>query len=90
MRRMSPLELDRLGTTAVALIVARDLGWVFREQPLYDYGVDPLVEVVDDGLVTGNRKRTYPQFRGTRLRNPGKLDAVDPQDAGVQQPTGLL
>ena len=53
MRPMSTPELDHLGTAAVALTVARDLGWVFREQPLYDYGVDALVEVVDDGLVTG-------------------------------------
>jgi hypothetical protein len=53
MHRMSPRELDHLGTAAVALTVARDLGWLFREQPLDDYGIDALVEVVDDGFVTG-------------------------------------
>src|ERR1700756_5785418 len=50
---MSPPELGRLGTAAVALAVARDLGWVFREQPFDDYGIDALVEIVENGFVSG-------------------------------------
>jgi Domain of unknown function (DUF4365)/Domain of unknown function (DUF4263) len=50
---MSPPELGRLGTAAVALAVARDLGWVFREQPFDDYGIDALVEIIEDGFVSG-------------------------------------
>ena len=50
---MSPSELGHLGTAAVALAVARDLRWVFREQPFDDYGIDALVEIVEDWFVSG-------------------------------------
>lgn len=35
------------------LAVVRELGWVFREQPTEDYGVDAQVEVAEDGIASG-------------------------------------
>jgi hypothetical protein len=34
------------------LIVERDLGWVFREQPKHDFGVDAHIEITDGGIST--------------------------------------
>jgi Domain of unknown function (DUF4365) len=35
------------------LAVVRELGWVFREQPTEDHGVDAQVEIVEDGIASG-------------------------------------
>lgn len=53
MRRLSSAEVSAIGVAAVGLTVARDLGWVFREQPFEDYGIDAQVEIVQDGTVSG-------------------------------------
>ncbi len=34
--------------------VFTDFGWIFREQPIVDYGIDALVETVIDGYPSGN------------------------------------
>jgi hypothetical protein len=42
------------GVHIVGKIVSRDLGWIFRDQPVADYGIDAHIEVVDDaGQPTG-------------------------------------
>jgi hypothetical protein len=54
MRRGSTQIPERRGVWVVDGIVSNDLGWLFREQALLDYGVDAQAEVVaDDELVTG-------------------------------------
>lgn len=53
MRNLSPDEFGPLGVAAVARTVTRDLGWVFREQPFEDFGVDAQVEIVEDGVASG-------------------------------------
>ncbi len=54
MRRAATASIERAGVRHVDGIVSNDLGWLFREQPLHDYGIDAQVEVVtDDDLVTG-------------------------------------
>ena len=40
------------GVHAVGRLVAR-LGWLFREQPVHDVGIDALVEVVEEERATG-------------------------------------
>lgn len=44
---------DRIGVNAVEKIVIGDLGWIFREQPIVDMGIDAHVERVDKGRPTG-------------------------------------
>jgi len=44
---------ERVGVHAVGLIFAKKLGWMFREQTVSDFGVDAIVEVVDDKGPTG-------------------------------------
>jgi len=54
MRRGSTQIPERRAVWVVNGVVSNDLGWLFREQSLLDYGVDAQAEVVaDDELVTG-------------------------------------
>lgn len=51
MGRYSPTE--RIGVNAVEDIVLRELGWIFREQPVVDMGIDAHIEFVEDNNPTG-------------------------------------
>jgi hypothetical protein len=54
MRRLSSVMSERRGVRVVDGIVSDELRWLFREQPILDFGVDAHLEVVtDDDLVTG-------------------------------------
>lgn len=44
---------DRLGVTAVQKAFL-EFGWAFREQQVQDFGVDAQVEIIKEGLPTGN------------------------------------
>lgn len=44
---------DRLGVSKVDHFFSSQ-GWLFREQPIHDYGIDAHVEIVRDGEPTGN------------------------------------
>ena len=44
---------ERIGVNAVEKIVLSELGWIFREQPIMDMGVDAHIERVDHGNPTG-------------------------------------
>jgi Domain of unknown function (DUF4365) len=62
MRRSVTQARERKAVRRVAGIVEDDLDWLFREQPLPDYGVDAQAEVVaGDELVTG-------RFLGLQIR----------------------
>lgn len=51
-RQYNPKE--RVGISAVENIVAAKLGWIWREQPTADFGIDAHIEAVDhDGRPTG-------------------------------------
>lgn len=51
---VSPRRIGDAGVHIVGTIVNRDLGWIFRDQPVADYGIDAHIEVVDDaGQPTG-------------------------------------
>ena len=43
----------RLGVICVDRIVTEELGWIFREQPTADYGIDAQVEICEGGRPTG-------------------------------------
>jgi hypothetical protein len=70
MQRPRSAQTERLGVTETQLATLR-LGWVFREQPVEDTGVDAHVEVVDDGQAT--RKLLALQIKGGEswFREPG-------------------
>ncbi|MEU8001066.1 DUF4365 domain-containing protein [Catellatospora sp. NPDC049111] len=53
MRRISSSQTAVVGVTVTQLAVQDSLGWVFREQPLEDFGIDAHVEVVDANRATG-------------------------------------
>src|SRR5579871_4148945 len=50
---MSSLTAERQGIHAVGLIVHEELGWIFREQTVADWGIDAQIEVVDQHGPTG-------------------------------------
>lgn len=51
MSRYDPTE--RIGLNVVERIVIEDLGWIFREQPIADMGIDAHLERVQDGKPDG-------------------------------------
>lgn len=44
---------ERIGVSKVQLIVYEKLNWIFREQPIDDYGIDAHIELKDDNYATG-------------------------------------
>lgn len=50
MARFNPIE--RVGVSKVENIIS-SLGWIFREQPIADVGIDAIIEQVIDGEPTG-------------------------------------
>lgn len=44
---------DRKGVNFVESIVINDFDWIFREQPIQDYGIDAHIEIVENGNPTG-------------------------------------
>ncbi|OEF94669.1 DUF4365 domain-containing protein [Vibrio splendidus] len=44
---------ERIGINAVESVVVRNLGWIFRDQPVCDQGIDAHIEIVNDGNPTG-------------------------------------
>jgi hypothetical protein len=51
MKRYSATE--RIGLNAVERIVVSGLGWIFREQPIVDMGIDAQIELVENGNPSG-------------------------------------
>lgn len=41
------------GVRLLGLAVGRGLGWVVRDQPTSDFGIDAHIEIIEDGLATG-------------------------------------
>lgn len=51
MTQYDPIE--RIGIHQVALVFLKYFGWIEREQPISDFGIDMHVEIVDNGIPTG-------------------------------------
>lgn len=45
--------IGRIGLHRSALIFLEQFGWIEREQPISDFGIDMHVEIVNDGIPTG-------------------------------------
>ncbi|WP_293156145.1 MULTISPECIES: DUF4365 domain-containing protein [unclassified Microcoleus] len=52
MKADSNSRTERIGVAATNLLF-ETLGWIFREQPIEDYGIDAHVEVVESNTATG-------------------------------------
>ena len=52
-KRRPSARVGSAGVTHTALAVEDELGWLFREQPTEDFGIDAHAEVVDADNVTG-------------------------------------
>jgi hypothetical protein len=52
MKADSKSRTERIGIAGTQLIFDK-LGWIFREQPIEDYGIDAHIEVVESNLATG-------------------------------------
>jgi hypothetical protein len=50
---MAYTPTERLGIYATGFLVNEKFGWIFREQPIEDWGIDAQIEVVDGGKPTG-------------------------------------
>jgi len=46
-------KTERLGVIATDSIITNDIGWIFREQPIIDVGLDAIIEEVIDNEPTG-------------------------------------
>jgi Domain of unknown function (DUF4365) len=70
---------ERHGIYAVGLIVHEQLGWIFREQPIEDWGIDAQIEVVDESGPTGRlddrSADTYRREVDRRLLRIGNVGA---------------
>ncbi|MFJ1257902.1 DUF4365 domain-containing protein [Cupriavidus sp. CuC1] len=54
---------EQIGVNAVQQIVLKELGWIFREQPVIDMGIDAHIELVDEqptGKLIAVQIRTGP------------------------------
>jgi len=45
--------IDRIGVHKVGLKFLQDFNWIEREQPISDYGIDMHVEIINEGIPTG-------------------------------------
>lgn len=50
---MAPWSIERAGVNRVEALVNNTLQWVFREQPIVDYGIDGHIETVTQGRPNG-------------------------------------
>ncbi len=60
-----------LGVTHARLAIESELGWLFREQPTEDYGIDAQVEVVDGETVRGKLLAVQIKSGKSLFREPG-------------------
>ncbi|GFE81733.1 hypothetical protein GCM10011487_37330 [Steroidobacter agaridevorans] len=66
--RYAPTE--RIGVNAVDGIVLKELGWIFREQPIVDFGIDAHIELSVHGDPTGKLIALQIKTDATRSRCP--------------------
>lgn len=70
-RDTASAEVARVGVTQAQLAVQRDLGWLFREQPTDDYGIDAQVEVVKARQVSGRLLALQIKSGRSFFKEPG-------------------
>lgn len=62
---------ERIGVNAVEHIVLHELGWIFREQPIIDMGIDAHIERVDDDNPTGKLAALQIKTGASHFRESG-------------------
>jgi hypothetical protein len=60
---------ERIGVNAVERIVVSELGWIFREQPIVDMGIDAQIELVENGIPTGKLVALQIKSGASHFRN---------------------
>lgn len=70
MHRKFSAKVASIGVTRTQLAVQEELGWLFREQPTEDYGIDAHVEVVDGHRVEGRLLALQIKSGMTWFRQP--------------------
>lgn len=70
-RDSSSARAARAAVAEVHRIVAADLGWLFREQPKDDYGIDAQVEIIDRRVVTARLLALQIKGGPSWFREPG-------------------
>lgn len=71
MHRPPSARTGRVGLYETALAFESSLGWVFREQPVEDTGIDAQVEIVDGDLATGKLLALQIKGGDSRFRESG-------------------
>lgn len=71
MKRTPSAKTSSVGVTRTKLAVEEELGWLFREQPTEDYGIDAHVELVDDDQVLGRLLGLQIKSGNSWFREPG-------------------
>jgi Domain of unknown function (DUF4365) len=71
MKRLPSANTASIGVTRTKLAVEEALGWLFREQPSDDYGIDAHVEVVDDEHVLGHLLALQIKSGSSQFNEPG-------------------
>ncbi|MFE0147848.1 DUF4365 domain-containing protein [Nonomuraea sp. NPDC059007] len=62
MRVDASVHVERAGVAALAMAAHERLGWLCREQPVNDFGVDAILELVENG-------RTAGRLLGTQVKS---------------------
>ncbi|SDI13409.1 protein of unknown function [Actinokineospora alba] len=70
MRRPESAKTASAGVTQVRQAVEQHLDWVFREQPVEDYGIDAHIEAVGDGNVLGRLLALQIKSGSSYFRSP--------------------
>lgn len=70
-RDSSSAKTARIAAVEVNRAVVAELGWLFREQPKDDYGIDAQVEIIDDSVVTPRLLALQIKGGPTSFRAPG-------------------
>ena len=71
MRRKPSAKVASVGVAHAKLAIEEKLGWLLREQPTEDYGIDAHVEVVDEDMVRGRLLALQIKSGTSWFKEPG-------------------
>ena|SRR3974377_1532020 len=82
----NPNETDNIGEIGVAavnLVVRKELGWIFRQQPISDRGIDAEIEIqTPEGDATGRllalQIKTGPSFLSDNHAGDARVVEIAP------------
>jgi hypothetical protein len=71
MRRKPSARVASVGVTHTKLALKEELGWLFREQPTEENGIDAHAEVVDEEMVRGRLLGLQIKSGASWFKEPG-------------------